>query len=210
MKYEIGIVDDHQLFSKSLGILIDGFKNFTLTLDVTSGKQLQQQLASIPKIPDIILVDVNMPGMGGIECAEWLTEHYPSIKLAALTMNDTDTAVLSMIKAGCCSYLLKSTHPNELERALLEIVENGYYNSDSNINFKRLIRTDTNYAGVTDIERKFLQFACSDYTYHHVASLMNVTDRTVESYRASVFAKLKVQSRTGMAMEALRRGLVEL
>lgn len=210
MKYEIGIVDDHQLFSKSLTMLLESFKNFVVTVDVTGGTELQQRLGTIPNIPDIILLDVNMPDMGGVECALWLTEHYPSIKVAALTMNDTDTAVVAMIKAGCCSYLLKNTHPNELERALTEIAEKGYYHSESNINFQRLIRAGDNSAGITEAEKKFLQYACSDFTYHHVAMLMNVSDRTVESYRASVFAKLGVQSRTGMAMEALRRGLVEL
>lgn len=210
MKYEIGIVDDHQLFTKSLTVLLEGFNHFIVTIDVTNGADLQQRLATMPRQPDIILLDVNMPGMGGIECAEWLTANYPAIKLAALTMNDTDSAVLAMIKAGCCSYLLKNTHPNELERALTAIAEDGYYNADSHINFKRLIRNQENYAGITEVEKKFLQYACSDFTYRHIAILMNVTSRTVESYRASVFVKLNVQSRTGMAMEALKRGLVEL
>jgi DNA-binding NarL/FixJ family response regulator len=210
MKYKIGIVDDHQLFSKSLTVLLEGFKHFVVTIDVPGGHELQQRLAAMPDPPDIILLDVNMPGMSGVACAEWLTKHYPAIKVAALTMNDTDSAVLAMIKAGCCSYLLKNTHPNELERALTEIAEKGYYNSDSNINFKRLIRTDENYAGITEAEKKFLQYACTDFTYRRIAMLMNVSNRTVETYRASVFVKLNVQSRTGMAMEALRRGLVEL
>ena len=210
MKYEIGIEDDHQLFSKSLTILLEGFNNFIVTIDVTNGTDLQVRLPAMPRPPDIILLDVNMPGMGGICCAEWLTANYPIIKVAALTMNDTDAAALGMIKAGCCSYLLKNTHPNELERALTEIAEKGFYNANNHINFKRLIRTSENYGGITEAEKKFLQYACSDFTYRHIAMLMNVTSRTVESYRARVFVKLNVQSRTGMAMEALKRGLVEL
>lgn len=210
MKYEIGLVDDHQLFSKSLTSLLEEFRNFTVTIDAASGPELQRRLATMPRQPDIILLDVNMPDMSGVECASWLSANYPAIKVAALTMNDTDSAVLAMIKAGCCSYLLKNIHPNELERALTEIAERGYYNSDSNINFKRLMRAEEHDAGITDAEKKFLQYACSDFTYPHIAMLMNVTSRTVESYRASVFVKLNVHSRTGMAMEALRRGLVEL
>ena len=210
MKYEVGIVDDHQLFSKSLGMMLDSFPNFSVSIDVTSGEQLQQRLKVISHLPDIILLDVNMPVMSGIECAAWLTQHYPAIKVAALSMNDTDNAVISMVKAGCCGYLLKNTHPNELEKALLEIAAKGYYNADSSINFKRLIRSDADAVQLTDTERKFLQSACSDLTYRHIAGLMHVTERTIETYRVSLFAKLQVQSRTGMAMEALRRGLVEL
>lgn len=210
MKYAVGIVDDHRLFSNSLTLMLESFSLFCVTLDVNSGEQMQQRLATIEDKPDIILLDVSMPGMSGIECARWLATHYPLIKVAALTMNDTDAAVLAMIQAGCCSYLLKNTHPNELERALTQIAEKGYYNANSDINFKKLVRTAGNYAGITEPERQFLQYACTDFTYRHIAALMNVSNRTVESYRASVFAKVKVQSRTGMAMEALRRGLVDL
>ncbi len=208
MKYKVGIVDDHQLFAKSLAMMLESFNDFTVTILVTSGPMLQQQLLNPASVPDIILLDVNMPDMSGIECAQWLSDNY-DIKVAALTMNDTDTAVLGMIKAGCCSYLFKNTHPNELEKALLEIMHAGYYNSDSNINFKRLIRADASLK-ITAMEKEFLQYACSDYTYAKIASVMKVSPRTVESYRCNMFAKLNVQSRTGMAMEAVRRGLVLL
>lgn len=210
MKYEIGIADDHQLFSKSLSLMLESFSHFTVTVDVTSGEELQRRLPQMPRQPDIILLDVNMPGMSGIECAAWLAEQYPAIKVAALTINDTDMAVLAMIRAGCCSYLLKNTHPNELERALTSIAEKGYYNSDHTINFKKLLRSSENYAGLTDLERQFLQYACSDFTYRQIAMLMKLPARTIETYRMNVFQKLQMQSRTGMAMEAIRRGLVEL
>jgi DNA-binding NarL/FixJ family response regulator len=210
MKYQVGIVDDHLLFSKSLTLMLESFTHFTVTIDVTSGEELQRRLSQMPQQPDIILLDVNMPNMGGVECATWLADNYPAIKVAALTMNDTDMAILAMIKAGCCSYMLKNTHPNELERALTYIAEKGYYNSDNNINFKKLLRLHDDYAGLTELEKKFLQFACSDFTYRQIAMLMNVSTRTIETCRMNVFHKLNVQSRTGMAMEALRRGLVEL
>ena len=82
MKYEVGIVDDHQLFSKSLTLMLESFTNFTVTLDVSSGKELQRRLVQLPQQPDIILLDVNMPSMSGVECATWLAAHYPTIKVA--------------------------------------------------------------------------------------------------------------------------------
>jgi DNA-binding NarL/FixJ family response regulator len=210
MKYQVGIVDDHQLFSKSLTLMLETFTNFTVTLDVSSGKELQQRLGELPQPPHIILLDVNMPSMSGVECAGWLAENYPSIKVAALTINDTEMALLAMIRAGCCAYLLKNTHPNELEKALTAIAEKGYYNSEANINFKKLLGQNDNAAGLTDLERKFLKYACSDFTYRQIALMMNISARTIETCRMNVFYKLNVQSRTGMAMEALRRGLVDL
>jgi DNA-binding CsgD family transcriptional regulator len=83
-------------------------------------------------------------------------------------------------------------------------------NSDRPLDFKKLLRVHDNYAGLTELERKFLKHACSDFTYRQIAMLMNISARTIETCRMHVFQKLNVQSRTGMAMEALRRGLVDL
>ena len=210
MKYQVGIVDDHQLFTGSLTLMLESFASFTVTLDVTSGEELQRRLGQLTQQPDIILLDVNMPSMSGVECATWLAANYPAIKVAALTINDTEMAILAMIRAGCCSYLLKNTHPNELEKALTSIAENGYYNSEITIDFKKILRVNDSVTGFTDLERKFLKYACSDFTYKQIAMMMNTPLRTIETCRMNVFDKLNVQSRTGMAMEALRRGLVDL
>jgi len=209
-KYEIGIVDDHQLFAKSLSLLLDSFDRFTVTIDATGGEELQRRLNQMPRVPDIILLDVNMPGMGGITCASWISEQFPAIRIAALTSNDTDTAVTGMIRAGCCGYLLKNTHPNELEKALTAIAEKGYYNSDSNIDFKRLLRNEEKHAAISDRERKFLQYSATEFTYHHIAMLMNISRRSVETLRANMFGRLGVQNRAAMVLEAVRRGWVDL
>ena len=121
MKITVGIVDDHQLFLKSLGLMLSGFDNYTVTIEALNGKELQQKMQAAEILPQIILLDVNMPVMDGVETASWLHTHYPDIKLVALSVNDTDKAIISMIRAGCCAYLLKDIHPNELEKALDEI-----------------------------------------------------------------------------------------
>ncbi len=210
---KIGIVDDHQLFVKSLGMMLDTFKDYKVVLEACNGKDLLAKIALQKELPDIILLDVNMPQMNGLECAQWLTEHYPAIKLVALSSNDNDQIIIGMIKAGCCAYMLKDTHPNELEKALTEIATKGYYNGDiSNINFRRLLQLQekTNALNLTEKEKIFLQHACSDMTYKHIALLMNVSERSVDSYRENLFAKFNVQSRVGLCLEAVRRELVQL
>src|SRR5450759_2174707 len=127
MKITVGIVDDHQLFLKSLGLMLSGFDNYTVTIEALSGKELQQKMQAAETFPQIILLDVNMPVMDGIETAKWIHAHYPDIKLVALSVNDTEKAIIGMIRAGCCAYLLKDIHPNELEKALDEINSKGYY-----------------------------------------------------------------------------------
>ena len=211
MTISIGIVDDHQLFLKSLGLMLKSFKVYDVVVEALNGKELQDKMLTCKKIPEIMLIDVNMPIMNGIETAKWLNKNYPNMKLVALSMNDNDTVIIDMIKAGCCAYLLKETHPDELEKALHEIHIKGFYNGDvSNINFRRLLLAENEAIQITEKEKQFLQHACSDLTYKQIAVLMFLSERTIDGYREILFGKLKVHSRVGLAMEAIRRGLVTL
>ncbi len=211
MKTSVGIVDDHQLFLKSLSLMLKSFKEYNVSVEALNGKDLQEKLQDMTITPSIMLIDVNMPVMNGIETAKWLSTKYPQMKLVALSMNDNDSIIIDMIKAGCCAYLLKETHPDELEKALQEINLKGFYNADvSNINFRRLLQSEKEAVAITDKEKNFLQYACTDMTYKEIANAMFLSERTIDGYRESLFGKLKVQSRVGLAMEAIRRGLVSL
>jgi DNA-binding NarL/FixJ family response regulator len=214
MKVTVGIADDHQLFVKSLRLLINTFTKFEVIMDALNGKELLEKLASKHLQPDILLIDVNMPVMEGAEAAEKITENYPLIKLAALSMKEDDFTIISMIRAGCCAFLLKDIHPDELEKALVEIDEKGFYNADAaNINFRRLMKIASAKKEeffFTEREKKFLHLACSDLTYKQIAFQMNLAERTIDGYRESLFEKMNVQSRVGMALEAVRRKIVSL
>lgn len=213
MNVKIGIADDQQLFLKSLGELIDRFTGFTVVLDGLNGKDFLRKLALQKQLPDIVLLDVNMPEMDGVATAKVMEQDYPDIKVVALSMKDDDTTIISMLKAGCCAYLLKDIHPAELEIALKEIYEKGYYNADAlNIRYRRLLvhGESKDQVSLNEQELSFLQFACSDLTYKQIAAEMNKAVRTVDGYRESVFQKFNVQSRVGMAMEAIRRELVTI
>jgi len=213
MNITLGITDDHQLFLKSLSLLISSLEDFTIVVEAMNDKDLIEKL-SVKKIePDIILLDVNMPVMDGRQTAEYLAEKFPAIKLVALSMKDDDDTIISMIRAGCCAYLLKDIHPEELNKALHEIHKKGYYNSDAaNINYRRLLQHQEkqNELQLTDKEKQFLKLACSDATYKQIAAEMHVSERTVDGYRENLFKKLNVQSRTGMALEAIRRNIVSI
>lgn len=213
MKTTIGLIDDHQLFLKSLSLMLETFGDYEVVIEALHGRDLQEKMQKSGKVPDMMLIDVNMPVMDGIETSRWLNQAYPAMKLIALSMNDKDHAIVDMLKAGCCAYLLKDTHPAELEKALKEVLKKGYYNADiSNINFRRiLLKLDEKpEINLTVRERQFLKFACSELTYKQIAAEMNVSERTVDGYRESLFEKLHVQSRVGLCLEALRNGFVNL
>ncbi|MCW3465267.1 response regulator transcription factor [Chitinophaga nivalis] len=211
MNITIGIADDHQLFLKSLSLLITSFNGFSIVAEAMNGKDLMDKIANLPAPPDIVLLDVNMPVMDGMKTTAALNKRYPGIKLAALSMKDNDATIIDMLKAGCCAYLLKDIHPAELEKALHEIHTVGHYHNDmANVNYRRLLLQSEQKQTLTDREREFLSLACSDLTYKAIALKMNVTERTVDGYREILFNKLNVQSRTGMVLEALRRQLITL
>jgi DNA-binding NarL/FixJ family response regulator len=209
-KIKVGIADDQLLFLKSLSTLINTFSKFEVVLNAINGVQLLAELNSSVVLPDILLIDVNMPEMNGADSVTIITEKYPLIKSAALSIKDDDNSILSMIKGGCCAYLLKDMNPEELERALHEINDKGYYNADTtNLRYRRLILKSNQAPSVkmNEKEKQFLQLACSDLTYKQIASKMFLSEKTIDGYRASLFEKLNVKSRVGLALEAVRQNL---
>jgi DNA-binding NarL/FixJ family response regulator len=213
MKISIGLADDHQLFLSSLSLLVDSLPEFQIVLQALNGKECLQKIKALPTPPDILILDVKMPVMDGLQTAKTISREYPGIKMVALSMKSDDYSIIHMLKAGCCAYLLKDIHPNELEQALIQINQHGYYNADAaNINYRRLIRHQEEEAKLTLSEREhqFLQLACSDLTYKQIAAKMFVAERTIDGYRDKLFLKMNVQSRVGLAMEAIRRSLVQL
>ena len=208
----IAIADDQQLFLRSLAALIGNFDNFSVTIEALNGQELLTRIAATSEKPELVLIDVRMPVMSGSEAVVQLTRQYPQLKTIALSMNDDDDSVIAMLKAGCCAYLLKDINPAELQTALTAVYEQGYYNADSiNRNLRRIIAGgQANSISLSEREKAFLQLACSDMTYREIASRMCLSEKTVDGYRESIFIKLNVKSRVGMALEAIRHNLVAL
>lgn len=212
MAISVGLVDDHVLFSKSLASLLNSMENIQVVVDASQGEELQKRLSTLSALPDILLVDVDMPVMGGVQTVRWVKSAYPSLKTVALSLKDDDHTIIQMIQAGCCAYLVKDIHPLELEKAINEIMETGFYNSDfRHRNYVQLLTEASREAiKLNEMEMQFLRLACSDLTYKQIADKMNKAERTVDGYRESLFDKLNVQSRVGLALEAVRLKLVTL
>ena len=213
MSIRIGLADDHQLFLKSLGMLVSSLPGYEVVLEALNGQECLSKIRLLPSPPDILLIDLNMPILDGHQTAKAIASEFPTVKMAALSMKSDDRSIINMLKAGCCAYLMKEIHPNELERALEQMQRAGYYNADAaNINYRRLLlyQEEEEHLSITPKEILFLQFACSDMTYKQIASKMSLAERTIDGYRETLFKKLNVQSRVGLVLEALRRNIIQL
>ena len=215
MQQSIVIVDDHILIAKALTGIIENFKQYNVLYECENGKALQNKLLVKKNIPDIVLLDISMPIMDGFETAAWLTENYPQILIMALSMQDDEQSVIKMIKAGAKGYLLKNVHPLELEKALNGIVKNGFYYPEWTTSkvFTALAnesKTTADYINITDREKEFLQYSCTELTYKEISEKMLCSSRPVESYRDSLFEKLHIKTRVALALYAVKIGVYKV
>ncbi|MGK6341994.1 response regulator [Chryseobacterium sp. DT-3] len=210
MKKTIVIVDDHVLIAKALEGIIDNFNEFEVIYVCENGKDLIQKLEDNGKIPDIILLDISMPIMDGFETAAWLTQNHPEIKVMALSMQGDDNSVIKMIKNGAKGYLLKNTHPKDLETALTKLNSDGFFYPEwaSKIIFSNLNKDKETASTIriSDREKEFLKYTVTELSYKEIADRMCCSPRTVESYRDQLCDKLDLKTRVGLAVFAIKNG----
>ena len=212
--YKLILADDHILLRDALASLINTFDEFTVVATAGNGEEVIQAIENGCQ-PDIILMDLNMPKMDGYETAKWLQQNHGKIKVLILTMYDSEIALIRLLQAGVNGFLKKDIHPAELKSALL-IVAAGeyYYSSHTTGKIASLFRKNTNSHSLieksilTDIEIEFLKLASTDMTYKEIAHAMNMTPRHIDNHRDALFQKLDVKSRVGLAIYAIKNGLV--
>jgi DNA-binding NarL/FixJ family response regulator len=207
MKYTIAIVDDHVLIAQALKVIISNFKNFETLFECENGKELIQKLKTTETIPDVVLLDISMPEMNGFETALWLKENHPEIKIMVLSMQTEDQSIVRMVRNGAKSYLLKNSHPRDLENALDKLMDDGYFYPEwaSKIIFSSMNNTSSFVSTkLTEREKEFLKYTITEKNYKEIAEVMFCSPRTVESYRDSLFEKLGLKSRVGLAVYAIK------
>ena len=208
------LVDDHILLRNGLANLIQSFGNYKVLFEANDGKafinKLNQKL-----LPDLVLLDINMPEMDGYETCLWLKENHPDIKVLALSMYDNESSIIRMFKAGAKGYILKDCEQMELKRALESIITNGFYYSEMVTG--SLIRTinekdnnSKNILTLNDREITFLKYVCTELTYKEIADKMFLSPRTIDGYRDDLFQKLNIKTRVGLVMFALKNGIAVL
>jgi DNA-binding NarL/FixJ family response regulator len=214
---KIALADDHVLLRKGLASLVQNL-GYAVVLEADNGSELIRGVSAGTELPELVLMDINMPEKDGYETTLWLKENHPDIKVLALSMYDDEAAIIRMLKNGAKGYILKDAEPGELRTAMESVLNKGFYYSEMVTG--RLMRsiTDMDEEGkgakkllnLSDREVDFLKLACSEMTYKEIAAQMHLSPRTIDGYRDALFEKLDIKTRTGLAIYAIKHGLVTI
>jgi two-component system, NarL family, invasion response regulator UvrY len=214
IKHNIFLVDDHVLLRDALAAYIDNFDGCRVVGLAADGLELTQKINKGTE-PDIVILDLNMPRMDGYATAEWLKKHKPNVKILVLTMYDSEVALIRLLQTGVRGFMKKDIMPHDLKTAIHSVAENGYYycntatgrlasffyqNEKGHSAFERSL--------LTAMEISFLKLASTDLTYKEIAAQLGMTARAIDGYRDALFEKLDVKSRVGLAIYAVKCGIV--
>ena len=214
---KVALADDHILLRNGLAGLINGFDGYTVLFEANNGQDLVNTL-DMNNLPDLVLLDINMPLKDGFETALWLKQNHPDIKVLALSMYDNEPSIIKMLRNGAKGYLLKDTAPKEFRSALDAVMSKGFYYSEMVTG--KLIHAVNNmdepqqqrnsFSKLNEKETEFLKLACTEMTYKEIADKMFLSPRTIDGYRDALFEKLNVKTRVGLVMYAIKTGLVQV
>lgn len=210
------LIDDHRLLRNGLAEVMKG-EGHNIIFEANNGKEFISLLDN-NNLPDLVLMDINMPEMDGFETTYWLKQHQPSVAVLALSMYDNEISIIRMLKSGAKGYILKDSDPAELRAAINEILTKGFYYSElvSSKLMGAINKLDNpkeglkNLVPISDRELDFLKLASSELTYKEIATKMFVSPRTIDGYRDALFEKLNIKTRVGLVMYSIKNGIVNL
>ena len=209
----VAIVDDHLLFASSLEKLINSFNGFQVIFKAENGVDLGSKIREAVRLPQILLLDINMPVMNGFETMKWLKEQHPEMKVLALSMDDNELYILRMLKEGARGYFLKDIHPSELEKAMVTVRDKGFYYSESvtevmvNALHGDGPELDPSFR---DVEIQFIRLACTERTYKEIAEELKLSPKTIDGYRQDLFKRLGIRNRGGLVMYAIKHKIIDI
>ena len=211
-KISIAIADDHAMLRKGLIKLLTVIGNYESLFDVDDGNEVIEQLKN-HKVPDVLILDVNMAGKDGLETAQWVSTHFPQVRILALSMFSDESTILKMIQAGAKGYITKNNDPEKLKEAIDTLFEKGVYLPDS-LSAKvfsgiknNILSTDRKATTLSEKEKDFLSLLCQELSYKEIADKMFLSVRTVDDYRIKLTKKLNVKGKSGLIIYAMNNGL---
>ncbi|HMO34327.1 MAG TPA: response regulator transcription factor [Lacibacter sp.] len=212
----LAFVDDHVLLRDAVANLMGQQKDFHVLFKAGNGEEM---IDCIPKYgkPDILVLDLSMPVMDGYESAAWLRQNHPDIKILVLTMFDTDIPLIRLLQQGVRGFIKKDAHPDELQLAIRTLYQEGYYYPQQVVGkmagmfqLKDNKRMQVDITQLSTPELDFLRMACTELTYKEIALKVNASPKTIDAMRDQLFVRIGVKSRIGLAMFAVKNGVVHI
>lgn len=213
----VAVADDHALFREGIKMIVESRENLRCVIEADNGQALLDAIAKAAKEPDVVLLDLKMPVMDGMECTKRLREEYPRIKILILTMLDQDDYILHLLDLGANGYLLKNSSADEVQRAIETVMERDFYFSEhvskvmlSGLQRKRKSVPVLNAtASITEREQEVLRMMCDEHTTAEIAERLFLSVRTVETHRKHLMEKLGAKNTAGIIYRALKEGVLE-
>lgn len=203
----IAIADDHQLFRKSLSLLVNSFEGMQVVLEASNGKELLKQLKTTAI--DILLLDLQMPVMDGFSTAPEITKHYPEIKILVLTLLNEKDVIKKVMELGVQGYFTKNTDPNELKNAILKLNDYGFYfEHDLALVVQDIINNSSTIkspqpVAITEREMQVIHLVIKEYKSDEIAKKLNISSRTVEKHKRNLMNKTNSKNFIGVITYAL-------
>lgn len=212
---KVAIADDHQIFRKGVILSMRSYTEFKFVLEANNGEELLANLAEAA--PDVVLCDLKMPVKDGIDTTKQITKDYPHIRVIILTMYEDERFVGHLMDCGAAGYLLKSTDPSEIKKAILEVMKTGFYLNPfvnkvlvkKNYSRQKFNPSLTTEIVVTDREKEVLTLVCLEFTAAEIAQKMGISSRTVEAIKDRMMERFGVKNSVGLAFFAMKNQLID-
>ncbi|HBB57561.1 MAG TPA: DNA-binding response regulator [Chitinophagaceae bacterium] len=211
----VAIADDHQLFRKGVIHSLSPYKQLRFVLEAGTGDELLSGLANEPV--QVVLMDLKMPGKDGIETTKLINRNYPDIKVLIVSMYEDERFVHHLMENGAHGYLLKNAEPQEMLKAITDVIEKGYYLNDfvnrillrtAGHKQKNLPALDIDLA-LSDREKMVLRLICMEFTAQEIAQKMELSSRTVEAIKDRLMDRFGSKNTAGLVFFAVRNHLID-
>lgn len=211
---KVYIADDHTLFRKAMVNLLRSFERVIEVNDAENGKELLSLIKN--EVPDVVLVDLQMPVMDGSEATGHIIQKYPEVKIIVLTMHDSNKFILHMMDMGVHAFLLKNTEPDELEQAIYAVADKDFYHNElvatvlrKNVKDRQSgQRPNFDHPNLTDREREILLLICQELTMKEIGQRLYLSENTVRNHRVNIMDKVGVNNIVGLVKYAYETGIV--